>query len=140
MNAAIVVALVVVVVVIGVTILVIIAMTNGRGGLLDQEKYRTAWLKIENGLDRGNIDSYQFAVMSADKLLDQAMKESGIAGDKMSERLKNGKKKFTNANQVWAAHKVRNQIAHEADTKINELGARRSLSAFKKALKDLGAI
>ena len=139
MNAAIVVALVIVVV-IGVALLVIIALTNGRGGLLDQEKYRTAWLKIENGLDKGNIDSYQFAVLSADKLLDQAMRESGIAGDKMSERLKNCKKKFTNVNQVWSAHKIRNQIAHEADTKINERGARRSLAAFKKALRDLGAI
>lgn len=107
---------------------------------LDKEKYRCSWLKIENSLDKNNIDTYHFAVLSADKLLDQALKESDVPGDKMGDRLKNSKKKFSNTNQVWAAHKIRNQIAHEADTKIDFLGARRALATYKKALKELGAI
>jgi hypothetical protein len=132
----------VVIVIVGVALLVAIAETRGRGGALDQQKYRESWLKLENNLDKNNASTYQFAVLAADKLLDQALKESGIAGATMGERLKNSSAKFSRdlLNQIWAAHKLRNQIAHEADSKVNILGARRTLSTFKKALKDLGAI
>ncbi len=129
-----------IVAVVGVALLVVITMTRGRGGVLDQEKYREAWLKIENNLDRNNSATYQFAILAADKLLDQALKESGVAGTKMSERLKNAKEKFSNVNQIWTAHKLRNVIAHEPDAKVNLLGAKRALATFKKALKELGAI
>ncbi|MCL2038216.1 hypothetical protein FWG95_04445 [Candidatus Saccharibacteria bacterium] len=128
------------IIVVGVALLIIIAKTRGRGGLLDQQKYREAWLKIENNLDKSNLATFQFAVLSADKLLDQALKESGIKGEKMADRLKNAKEKFSNVNQIWAAHKLRNVIAHEPDAKVNLLGAKRALATFKKALKELGAI
>jgi hypothetical protein len=126
--------------VIGVALLIIITMTRGRGGQLDQQKYREAWLKIENNLDKSNLATYQFAILSADKLLDRALKESGVKGEKMGERLKNSKEKFSNVNQIWTAHKLRNVIAHEPDAKINLFGAKRALATFKKALKELGAI
>ena len=129
-----------IVAIIGVALLVVITMTRGRGSALDQQKYREAWLKIENNLDKSNLATYQFAILSADKLLDQALKESGVKGEKMSERLKNAKDKFSNVNQIWTAHKLRNVIAHEPDAKINSLGAKRALATFKKALKELGAI
>jgi len=132
--------MVIIVVVVGAILLAIIALTRGRGGLLDQQKYRESWLKIENNLDKNNLATYQFAVLAADKLLDQALRESGAKGDKMAERLKDFSRKFSDKNAVWAAHKLRNQIAHEADTRVNELGARRALAAFKRALRELGAI
>jgi len=134
--------MVVAVVVIGVVLLVIIGATRGRGGALDQEKYRENWLKIENNLDKNNLATYQFAVLAADKLLDQALRDSGAKGEKMSDRLKDFAKKFSRdtLNQIWAAHKLRNQIAHETDSQVNLLGARRALATYKKALKELGAI
>jgi len=48
--------------------------------------------------------------------------------------------KWSNANNVWTAHKLRNQIAHEPDVRLDYDGARRALTAFKQALKDIGAI
>lgn len=130
----------IIILVIAAALFFIINFTKGGPKFLDQEKYRCAWLKIENALDKSNIDTYHFAILSADKLLDQALKELNVPGETMGDRLKNSKKKFTNINQVWSAHKIRNQIAHEADTKINLLGARRALAIYKKALKELGAI
>ena len=132
----------IVIVAVGVILFAIIAATRGRGGLLDREKYRIEWLKIENNLDKNNLATYQFAVLSADKLFDQALKEIGIKGENMGERLKNAKDKFAREmlNQIWTAHKLRNQIAHETDLQINLIGARRALATFKKALKELGAI
>ena len=107
---------------------------------LEVEKYRRRWLEIEQLMKKEDRQSCQFAVIEADKLLDIAMKESGIRGDTMGERLKTAKQSWSDQNSVWSAHKLRNQIVHEVDVKLDYNGARRALSSFKRALKDIGAI
>jgi hypothetical protein len=128
------------VVVIGAAIVAVMLLTRGRSKLLDKENYRTAWLKIENNLDKNNAATYQFAILSADKLLDQALTELGVAGDTTTDRLKNAKGQLSNASVVLTARKLRDRIAHETGAKINIIGARRALVAYKKALRELGAI
>jgi len=118
----------------------LIAFTKKGPRQLDVEKYRSRWLSIERQLTRDNIGSYSLTVLDADKLLDQAMKERGIVGETMGARLKQLQKVWSNANSVWSAHKLRNQIAHESDAKISYDRARKALSSFKQALKDVGAI
>ena len=80
---------------------------------LEVEKYRRRWLEIEQLMKKDDEQSCQFAVIEADKLLDIAMKESGIKGDTMGERLKTAKASWSDQNGVWSAHKLRNQIVHE---------------------------
>ena len=84
--------------------------------------------------------SYQLSILNADKLLDKALREKGISGDTMGARMKQLQTTWTNANSVWGAHKLRNQIAHESDFTVNYDTARRALASFKQALKDVGAV
>jgi len=79
-------------------------------------------------------------VLNADKLLDQALRDRGISGKTMAERMKSCQGKWTNGNGLWAAHKVRNRLAHETDATIDYERARQALVAYKQGLKDLGAI
>ncbi len=130
----------VVIVVIAILLLVILGATRKRPHHLDIEKYRCEWLKIENSLDKKNLATFEMAIVSADKLLDQAMKDSGISGETMGDRLKNARGEFSNVDNVWRAHKLRNRIAHETDAKISPLMARKALATFKRSLKELGAI
>jgi predicted RNase H-related nuclease YkuK (DUF458 family) len=58
----------------------------------------------------------------------------------MAERMKSGATLFSNRNNVWLAHKLRNRIAHETDVRVSYDDARYALSYFKQALKDVGAI
>lgn len=120
-------------------ILAIIVYTKG-GRTLNQEKYRTKWLSIERSLVRDQVASYHLSVLNADKLLDHALKEAGYKGATMGERLKLANSQLGNRNAIWAAHKLRNQIAHEPDVQVNYDTARRALASFKQALKDIGAI
>ncbi len=120
---------------------VIYLLFFARSGVkLNVVHYQTKWLEIENSLSRANPMSYQIAIMNADKLLDQALKERHFRGNTMGERMKAAGKVWRNANHVWSAHKIRNQLAHETDAKVSYEIALRSLSAYKQALKDLGAI
>lgn len=116
----------------------VIALARKGPRVLDIEKYRSRWLTIEQQLKRDETHSYQICVLNADKLLDQALQEKGVSGTTMGERMK--QTKWSNANNVWSAHKLRNRIAHEPDVRLDYDGARRALAAFKQALKDLGAI
>ncbi len=133
-------AFVVGVLVVGILLIVVIALTKKGPGPLDVDKYRLKWLAIEKQLDRTQPASCHLAVLNADKLLDQALRERSVRGETMGERMKNAKDTWSNANAVWTAHKLRNQIAHESDVQVGYDDARRALAGFKQALKDIGAI
>jgi hypothetical protein len=126
--------------VLGGIVFAIISFGKGGRQYLDVDKYRVKWLAIEQQLKRDNEESYHLAVLNADKLLDHALKERGFKGNTMGERMKSAKTTWSNANHVWTAHKLRNQIAHESDVKLDYDMARRALAAFKQALKDVRAI
>ena len=129
------------VIIIGVLLFAIITFTRqGRGGVIDIEKYRVRWLEIEQTLVRDDESSYHMAILNADKLVDKALRDKGVRGETMGDRLKSARDTLTDRNAIWDAHKLRNKIAHETDVRISYDQARRALAGFKKALKDLGAI
>lgn len=132
--------LVIAIVAVGILVLLAMTLTGKHSHTFDVEAYQTRWLKIENGLDREDPRSYSLAVIEADKLLDRALNEAGTPGKTMGERLKKVTSRFEKPNAVWAAHRLRNQIAHENDFEIDYGQANRALAAFRQALKDLGAI
>ncbi len=119
---------------------VYLMVTSKHGSQLNVQRYQTKWLEIENSVTRDNAASWQLAIMNADKLLDQALRERRFKGQTMGERMKSANKAWKNANHVWGAHKIRNQLAHEVNAKVSYEITLRSLSAFKQGLKDLGAI
>jgi len=126
--------------VVGILLIVVISITKKGPSPLDIEKYRSKWLSIEQQLKRDDPHSYQMAVLNADKLLDQALRERAVKGETMGERMKTLRDTWSNANAVWTAHKLRNQIAHEPDVQVSYEDARRALAGFKQGLKDIGAI
>lgn len=126
--------------VVGILLIIVISITKRSPAGLDIDKYRSRWLAIEQQLKREDAHSFQMVVLNADKLLDQALRDRGIKGETMGERMKTLRDSWSNANAVWGAHKLRNQIAHEADVAVPYDEARRALAAFKQALKDVGAI
>jgi len=127
------------VIIVGIALLIFISLTRRSGRPLDPEKYRSRWLAITQGANT-SPDSWQFAIMNADKLLDTALKERGIAGTTMGERLKNSGSHLRNIDGVWRAHKLRNRIAHDDSVAVTKRQANDALKIFKQALTDLGAL
>lgn len=128
------------VLVIGALIIATIMLTKKSGMQLDVDKYRLKWMAIEKQLNKDDQSGCVLAVLNADKLLDQALRDRGVKGQTMGERMKTAKDTWSNANAVWGAHKLRNQIAHETDHHLGYEDARRAIAGFKQALKDVGAI
>lgn len=124
----------------GGLLFIVISLAKNSPRTIDQDKYRSRWMSIETKLKRDDQNTHIVCVLDADKLLDQALRDRGLSGKTMAERMKQCQGKWTNGNGVWAAHKLRNRLAHETDVRIDYERARQALIAYKQGLKDMGAI
>ena len=107
---------------------------------LDKKEIKRRWEEIEKLLEIKNEMSYKLAVLEADKLLDHVLKYMGFGGSSLGERLKLACYKFNKLRQVWSAHKIRNQLVHEAAYRLGYGEARRAVSGFRKGLEELGVL
>ncbi len=129
------------VLIVGFLVFFMVVVSSRRKHSLDKMEYQSDFLAIENSLVKSRPETYSMVVMEGDKLLDKAMRELGFPGNTMGERLKkSGRNNFSEINQVWSAHKLRNNIAHEPRFYVDYSDAKRALMIYRKALKDLGAI
>lgn len=128
------------IIIIGGVLFAMMGLTRKGTKNLDMDRYRAKWLAIETLLKRDDSTSCSLAVLNGDKLVDQALRERGLNGVTMAERMKAASTMLGNKNALWTAHKLRNQIAHEPDVRVTYEASRAALSGFKQALKDLRAI
>lgn len=106
----------------------------------DRKGMQRRWAEIQAMLDQPGELNRKMAVLEADKLLDTALKSLAMNGETLGERLRFAQYKYPELRDVWWAHKVRNQLAHEASYHLDAGMAKRALKAFEKALSRLGAI
>ena len=126
--------------IVGGLLFIFISLSKNSPRAMDVQKYRSRWMAIETKLSRDDPNTHTLCVLEADKLLDAALQNRGLPGKTMGERMKSYQGKWTNGNGVWAAHKVRNKLAHETDATVDYARARQALIAYKQGLTDLGAI
>lgn len=99
------------------------------------------WQSVLEKLEKEDENSYKLAVIEADKIFDDLLKKIGYLGEDMGERLKQLTPAQTaNINEIWQAHKLRNQIVHQPDFHLNRSQAQRAVEIYQRALEDLEAI
>lgn len=107
---------------------------------LDQKYIKQQWKKIEDLFSFGKEMNYKLVVIEADKLLDYVLKELHFPGETMADRLKIASYQHRKLNNVWWAHKVRNQVVHDIKYSLNYGETKKVLFLFKTALKELRAL
>lgn len=84
--------------------------------------------------------SWPQAIIEADKLLDEALKQRKFKGKTMGERLVSAQRSLSSNDSVWFGHKLRNKLVHEEYKVTQKTEVRDALLGYFQALKDLGAI
>jgi hypothetical protein len=108
---------------------------------MSKEHGQEAWHHIQEAFFKGSENDLKVSVMEADKLLNEALREAGVMGTHLGDRLKRATSgQVPNLNDLWQAHKLRNQIAHEPNFKLKRDLAERALSIYQVALKNLGIL
>lgn len=108
---------------------------------IDKEYLSRKWGEIEELRDLGRPSNFRQAIIEADKLLAFCLSEMGYKGS-LGEMLKATKDRFSPSvyNDLWQAHKIRNQLVHQVGLKILNWEAKEAIEKFKRGFKDLGVL
>lgn len=98
------------------------------------------WLKIKNLLFSQRESDYKLALIEADNLLDEILTKMGYKGDNLIERLNQlDQSILPNLDEVFKAHKIRNNVVHDPDYKLTYEEVKTCLDIYQKSLQDLEA-
>lgn len=91
-------------------------------------------------IDSQNPNDWKLAIIEADIILDDLLKQRGYAGNSLGERLKSiSPTQLSSLSDAWEAHKVRNRIAHEgADFVLTQRIAEETVSRYRKVFNEFG--
>ncbi len=113
-----------------------ITPTTAPGGAL-----QARWEEILKHIESINEGEWKFAVIEADKLVDDLLKSSGYLGETMGEILTNiDKTQLVTLDTLWEAHKTRNRLVHDANYFLRYAEAKRAVKLYEETLKELGAL
>lgn len=100
-----------------------------------------AWKQVLDHVAAGDMKSIKLALFEADAIFNEALRLSGYPGITLGERLKLVRTaQISNLEAVWAAHKLRNRLAHEPSLELTDDEIRVALRAFQAALRELRLI
>ncbi len=99
--------------------------------------------RIQDMFEHVSSDSpndWKLAIIEADIILDEILKESGYAGVSLGERLRSiSPTQLQSLDDAWEAHKVRNQIAHEgSDFILTHKLAQDTIKQYRRVFHELG--
>ncbi|HEY0964517.1 MAG TPA: hypothetical protein VGE31_01835 [Candidatus Paceibacterota bacterium] len=91
-------------------------------------------------IDSDNPNDWKLAIIEADIILDEALKERGYGGSSLGERLRNvSPTQLNSLNDAWEAHKIRNRIAHDgADFVLTHRLAEETINRYRRVFSELG--
>ncbi|MBU4421619.1 hypothetical protein L6259_03295 [Candidatus Parcubacteria bacterium] len=98
------------------------------------------WEEVQDLAESNAELSWKMSVIEADKLMDSALKQAGMRGETMGERLRFAASRHPKIQNIWEAHILRNDLVHQTDRKITQAEAQKALDKFKQGLKILGAL
>ena len=105
---------------------------------LDRKYFQAKWRDLQKGLNKQ--ETWPLAVISADNLLDEALRKRKFKGKTMGERLVSAQRNLSNNDGIWFAHKLRNRLVHETNVKLVQKDVKKALIEFRQALRDVGAL
>lgn len=117
------------------------SVTTQNSPKLSEGPYRARWDEITKHMESAKEAEWKFAVIEADKLADLVLKRAGFVGDSMGDRLVNIQDgQIISLQDLWDAHKVRNQLAHNVDYFLRYSEARQAIEKYNSFLQEMGVL
>lgn len=106
-----------------------------------REEFRARWQRIMAKAFAAPPQSLTLAIIDADKCVDDALKELGLEGEHMADRLEQlNPSDFGTLQNLWRAHRIRNDLVHTPDFSIEPADAEEVLKMYEAFLKELGIL
>jgi hypothetical protein len=109
--------------------------------VFDSDKYGKHWEEILRKAFTSPPQSLTLAIVAADNLVGDALREMGLEGEHIADRLeKLDARELKTLNNLWRAHRVRNDLVHTSGFEIKDSEAKEVLEIYASFLKELGAL
>lgn len=100
-----------------------------------------SWQKILSRLIKSDEANLRLALIEADNLFDELLRQMRIPGESMADRLRYfDSSQIPNIDEIWQAHKLRNVLVHNHEYPITKNEMEFGVKAYEKALKELDFI
>lgn len=110
-------------------------MTIKRAELLEK------WIQIRNKYDSGSVDNSKVAIIQADALVDMILKNAGLEGEHMADRLMNiDRSELRSLEDIWTSHKIRNNVVHTDGFELSADLSDKAMRGYERFLKELNII
>lgn len=102
------------------------------------DQFKQKWLDLQKFC--ASKETWPLAIITADKLLDEALKKKRFKGKSMGERLVAAQRDLTDNDGVWYAHNIAKKLMDEAAIRLKQTDVKKSLVGYRQALRDLGVM
>lgn len=97
-----------------------------------------SWQKILTRLGKSDEANLRLALIEADNLFDDLLKQMRLPGESMADRLRYiDSSQVSNIDEIWRAHKLRNVLVHNHEYQITRNEMEFGVYAYERALKEL---
>lgn len=97
-----------------------------------------SWQKILTRLGKSDEANLRLALIEADNLFDDLLKQMRLPGESMADRLRYiDSSQISNIDEIWRAHKLRNVLVHNHEYQITRNEMEFGVKAYEKGLKEL---
>jgi len=102
----------------------------------------TRWHYILTLIESPNESDWRVAIIEADSMMEEALRERGLSGETVSELLEGAKDSgYRYIQDAWDGHLFRNKIAHEGtDFPLSQIEGRRIVKMFQNFFEELRLI
>jgi hypothetical protein len=100
------------------------------------------WASIREKVNTAPPQSYALAIIEADAFTDSLLKRLSVPGDDMGARLDTLKAtgNIPSLDRLWRVHRVRNEIAHNPNYRLDARSIEEYLDMYEAFLMDIGAL
>ncbi len=109
--------------------------------VFNTDQFGKLWKEIQDKSVTSPPHSFTLAIVAADNLVGDALDKMGLVGDSIADKLgKLNPQELKTLNNLWRAHRVRNDLVHTTGFEIRQSEAKEILNVYQSFLKEIGAL
>ncbi len=103
--------------------------------------FRDRWGITVQRFNQGTPEAVRTALIEADAIADGVLKELGLSGEHMADRLEQlSAEDLQSLGSLWKAHRIRNNIVHSPGYELPASEAEQTMKGYEAFFKEVGVI